>query len=225
MYAALSKQGCEGGRWDPDAFFARGRAEVGEVLEYVTSMGVDVLRGDALDFGCAIGRLTQALAGHFNHVVGVDISDSMLEAARLYNQLGSRVEYVLNTGPALNFAADRSFDFVYTNKVLQHIPPEYQAGYIREFVRVLRPGGLAVFQTRNGPLIKPGTVRAWLYTTNRRYIRRGLQRLKGQPPYEMHFIARAWVEEVVATAGAELVDVFDLSHGRGGSLRYCVRKA
>jgi hypothetical protein len=40
----------------------------------------------------------------------------------------------------------------------------------------------------------------------------------------MHFIARAWVEDVVAMSGARLVDVFDLSHGRAGSLRYCVRK-
>jgi 2-polyprenyl-3-methyl-5-hydroxy-6-metoxy-1,4-benzoquinol methylase len=141
MYAALSKRGHDGGRWDPDAFFARGRSEISDVLDYVTSLGLDVPRGAALDFGCAIGRLTQALAGQFEEVVGVDIADSMLAAARSYNQYGSRVEYVLNTGPALNFAADRSFDFVYSNKVLQHIPPEYQAAYITEFVRVLRPGG------------------------------------------------------------------------------------
>ena len=42
------------------------------------------------------------------------------------------------------------FDFIYSNIVLQHIPREAQFGYVREFGRILKPGGIAVFQTPAG---------------------------------------------------------------------------
>lgn len=222
MYAALTRPGREGNQWDPEEFFEDGRREIRAVLDYLDGLGADPARGRALDFGCAVGRLTQALADHFEEAVGVDIAAAMIDAARAHNRHGGRVRYVLNTAPDLAVLESASFDFVYTNKVLQHIPPEAQYAYIREFMRVLRPGGVAVFQTRNGPRIEPGTPRALLYTINRRYIRRLSQRLRGRVPYEMHFVARARVEEEVAGAGGRVVDVKDLSRGRAGkSLRYC----
>lgn len=225
LYAALSRGGTEGGRWDPEEFFANGRQRIAEIMEYVASLGVKPAHGRALDFGTGPGRLAQGLAQHFQQVTGVDIAESMVRVARQYNEHGDRVQYVVNTTPDLaRFGVD-TFDFVYTEKVLQHIPPELQLGYIREFVRVLRPGGLAVFQTRNGPRIMPGTLRASLYNLNRRHIRRLLQRLRGRHPYEMHFVARSRVEEVVADAGGRVIDVVDLSRGKPNrSLRYCITK-
>lgn len=222
MHAALTRAGTEDNRWDPEAFFENGRQEITDLLEYVGSLTAELRRDRALDFGCAVGRLTQALADHFREAVGVDIASAMIEAARAHNRHGGRVRYILNTAPDLDLLETASFDLVYTNKVLQHIPPAAQYAYIREFMRVLRPGGVAVFQTRNGPRIEPGTPRALLYTINRRYIRRLSQRLRGRVPYEMHFVARARVEEEVARAGGRTVDVVDLSRGRAGkSLRYC----
>jgi hypothetical protein len=92
-------------------------------------------------------------------------------------------------------------------------------------MRVLRPGGLAIFQARNGPRVKPGTLRSSLYTLNREYLRRLLQRLRGRPPYEMHYLARSRVEELIAEVGGRIVDVIDLSRRRPGrSLRYCATK-
>lgn len=224
LYAALSRKSCRGNRWDPEEFFRTGREEIAAVMEYLERLEVGPERGRALDFGCGVGRLTQALADHFERVVGVDIARSMIERARRYGADRNRVRYEVNTAPDLRCFEDASFDFVYSNKVLQHIPPEIQATYVREFVRVLRPGGVAVFQTRNGPRIRPGTPRAWLYTLNRRWLRRLLQRIRGRTPYEMHFIARSRVEEVVQEAGGRIVDVVDLSQGKPRkSLRYCVR--
>jgi 2-polyprenyl-3-methyl-5-hydroxy-6-metoxy-1,4-benzoquinol methylase len=225
MYAALTRSECRGGKWDAAEFFANGRAEIASVMAYMDGLGVPLARGRALDFGCGIGRLTQALAGHFQEVVGVDIASSMVEAARAHNQHGDRVRYLHNTRSDLHLLESSSFDFVYSNKVLQHIPPEAQSAYIKEFVRVLRPNGLAIFQTRNGPRIRPGTPRAWLYTLNRRYIRRLTQRVKGRAPYEMHYIAQSTVEELVGEAGGRVVDIVDLSQGKPRrSLRYSVRR-
>jgi 2-polyprenyl-3-methyl-5-hydroxy-6-metoxy-1,4-benzoquinol methylase len=223
LYAALSRNKLRGNRWDPKAFFENGRLEIRDVVAYVEARGLRLRRDRALDFGCAVGRLTQALADHFQAVVGVDIAVSMVEGARKFNTHGDRVTYLANTAPDLAVFESESFDFVYSNKVLQHIPPQHQLGYIREFVRVLRPGGIAVFQTRNGPLVRPRTLRAVLYTLNRRHFRRFAQRIRGRPAYEMHFVARSSVADAVASAGGRIVDVTDMSRGKPDkSLRYCV---
>ncbi|MFC7744192.1 methyltransferase domain-containing protein [Nocardiopsis composta] len=50
----------------------------------------------------------------------------------------------LNEAPDLSAFPDDSFDLVYTDLVLQHLPPELAAGYLREFTRVARPGGAMV---------------------------------------------------------------------------------
>lgn len=225
LYAALTRNELRGNRWDPDEFFATGRAQIQRVMEYVAALGLAPGRGRALDFGCGAGRLTQGLAEHFHEAVGVDIAESMVNAARGFNRHGERVSFLVNTAPDLGLFPAGSFDFVYTNKVLQHIPPDIQERYVGEFVRVLRPGGVAVFQMRNGPRIRPGSLRAVLYTLNRRHFRRFAQRIRGRAPYEMHYLARARVEECVAAAGGRIVDVVDLSpHRPGKSLRYCATR-
>jgi 2-polyprenyl-3-methyl-5-hydroxy-6-metoxy-1,4-benzoquinol methylase len=225
MYAALSRSGTTGNRWDPDAFFETGRREIGDVVAYVRSLGLTAAGDRALDFGCAVGRLTQALANHFDTVVGIDIATAMVERAREYNRHPEQVTYILNTAPDLALLESGSCDFVYSNKVLQHIRPAVQLGFIAEFVRVLRPGAVAVFQVRNGPRVLPGTLRAWLYRMNRIHLRRLGQRIRRRPPYEMHYIARADVESAVSDAGGRIVDVVDLSRGRRNrSLRYCVER-
>lgn len=223
MYAALSRNDFRGNRWDPETFFETGRREIGDVIEYLASHGLDPQRGRALDFGCAVGRLTQALADHFQRADGVDIATAMVERAREYNMHGERVHYHASRSPDLRLFGPATFDFVYSNKVLQHIPPEHQLAYIGEFVRVLRPGGVAVFQTRNGPVVRPGTARAFLYTLNRSYFRRFAQRVRGRPAYEMHYVAESRVREAVEAAGARVADVVDVSRGKPRkSLRYCV---
>jgi 2-polyprenyl-3-methyl-5-hydroxy-6-metoxy-1,4-benzoquinol methylase len=182
-------------------------------------------RNRALDFGCAVGRLTQALADHFAHVVGVDIAQAMVDQARAYNRHGARVDYVLNTAPDLRVFGDASFDFVYCNKVLQHIRPRAQLGFIREFVRLLRPGGVAAFQMRNGPDVRPGSMREQLYLLNRVHLRRLFQRVRGRTPYEMHYVARAQVEQALAEVGGRLLEVRDISQERPGrSLFYWVAR-
>jgi 2-polyprenyl-3-methyl-5-hydroxy-6-metoxy-1,4-benzoquinol methylase len=223
MYAALSRNELRGNRWDPDAFFENGRKEIRDVMTWIHERGIEFRRGRALDFGCAVGRLTQALADYFEAVVGVDIADSMVQRARDFNRHGDRVAYVVNTAPDLAVFDSESFDFVYTNKVLQHIPPRHQLDYMSEFVRLLRPGGVAIFQTRNGPLIRPRTLRALLYTLNRRHLRRVARRIRRRPGYEMHFVARESVAAAIEAAGGSIVDVTDVSRGKPGkSLRYCV---
>ena len=146
MWIILTVPGTEGGRWDPERFFASGEQEIEAVLAHLERRGIEVGRGRALDFGCGIGRLTQALAERFRRCDGVDIAPAMIEQARERNQHGERCRYHVNDAGDLRLFEEGSFDFVYSSIVLQHIEPELAKGYIAEFVRALSPGGVTVFQ-------------------------------------------------------------------------------
>jgi SAM-dependent methyltransferase len=130
-----------------DAFLASGEAEIeGRLREAGERWQLPRWRRHALDFGCGAGRLTQALASHFEHAVGVDVAPGMLETARGLNRKGDRCEFVLNDEPDLRRFPDDSFDMVYSVLVLQHLPSDLQRRYAAELARVLVPGGLLVFQ-------------------------------------------------------------------------------
>ena len=133
-------------QWDDNAFFQTGVAEIDQVMEYAASLPVSFARQRALDFGCGIGRLTQALAAHFSEVRGVDIAPSMIKAAYQFNAYGDRCHYDLNLASDLRLFPNDHFDFIYSNIVLQHMEPRYSRKYIREFIRVLVRGGLLIFQ-------------------------------------------------------------------------------
>ena len=101
-------------------------------------------RSKALDFGCGVGRLTRALLEHFAEAHGVDISAKMIEVAQ---RSTPRCQFHLNNSQNLSLFADETFDFVYSNRVLQHMPSQAMIEkYIREFFRISVPGGLVVFQ-------------------------------------------------------------------------------
>src|ERR1700759_5212062 len=119
MAAILTDESKSGGKWDVTEFMATGNAEIETVLQHLEAIGLQPdLRGTALDFGCGVGRLTQALARRFRSSVGVDISQEMIAQANTLNQY-EHCRYVVNTAPRLPFA-DNSFSFVYSNLVLQH---------------------------------------------------------------------------------------------------------
>lgn len=151
LYGVLSHQGKRGGKWGEAEFFGTGVAEIAELLEQAGRMGLTFPRGRALDFGCGVGRLSQALAAHFSEVTGVDISPAMLSLAEKYNQAGTRCKYLLNDRADLSLFPDSSFDLIYTNIVLQHMAPDIALGYLPEFLRVLSPQGLLAFQLPERP--------------------------------------------------------------------------
>ena len=158
LWAILSAPGTEGGRWKLGEFFATGREEIKSVLDYVKVHNGSVPEGSALDFGCGVGRLTQALCPFFAKVTGVDIAPAMLEQANQLNQFPGQCSFVLNARDDLRILEDRTQAFIYTSRVLQHMSPAYSKSYIKDFLRILKPGGILVFQLTEGPAQNPSTV-------------------------------------------------------------------
>jgi len=146
LWAVLSDPDKRGRRWEPDAFFATGRLEVEAQMAEAAVVGHPAGRTLALDFGCGAGRLTRALAAHFERAIGVDVSASMIETARRLNAGIDGLEFRVNPSPRIEGIADASVDLVFSRITLQHIPADLAEGYVAEFFRVLAPGGAAVFQ-------------------------------------------------------------------------------
>jgi len=103
--------------------------------------------GDALEIGAGTGYFSLNLMqeGAIERLVATDISTGMLASLAATAGalgLGERVETRQADAERLPFA-DESFDLVLGHAVLHHIPDLDQA--LREFSRVLRPGGAIVF--------------------------------------------------------------------------------
>ena len=98
----------------------------------------------ALEIGCGPGRLIRPMSRHFGEIHGVDVSPEMIAQARARLADLSAAHLHATTGSDLSLFPDNHFDFVYSYAVFQHIP---SAGivfsYLRETVRVLKPGGFA----------------------------------------------------------------------------------
>jgi SAM-dependent methyltransferase len=153
LWDILTDDSKAGGKWDVAEFMATGDAEIETVMRHLEGLAcIPNFEGEALDFGCGVGRVTQPLAGRFASCAGVDISQQMIRKAESLNRYG-HCRYVTSSDAQLPFA-DASFSFIYSNIVLQHVPQEFSEGYLREFVRVLAPGGVLVFGVQDSLEIK-----------------------------------------------------------------------
>ena len=213
-------------RWDVDEFFETGRADVARLVGDVERLAPSLQKRRALDFGCGIGRLAQAVAAHFDVVIGVDVADSMIARAREHNSTPERCQFEVNRNPHLRRFAGGTFDLVYSRLVLQHIPPRLMQRYIEELVRVLAPGGLLVFQLPTGsddprrafcnaPVLggrlKRGLPR-WLVHSYRQ-VKYHVYRIV-VPHMEMFGIAREAVTELVEGCGGQILEIRpDRGHG------------
>ncbi len=147
LYAILSTKT---GHSNIDDFFASGEEEVNAFINQCHQIGITLPGGTALDFGCGIGRLSRALAKHFDAVIGVDIAPAMIDLARQYNP-GDKFRFIVNTAPDLRVIPDAAVNFVFSRIVLQHIPPEIVKQYVTEFYRILRPGGIMAIHMPSTP--------------------------------------------------------------------------
>lgn len=102
---------------------------------------------DVLDLGCAGGFMAEALDDRGARVTGIDPAKDAIAAASAHAQdTGRDIRYDVGLGEALPYA-DASFDAVVCVDVLEHV--QSLPRVISETARVLRPGGLFLFDTIN----------------------------------------------------------------------------
>jgi SAM-dependent methyltransferase len=214
-----------GGRWEVEEFLALDRQDVDRARGILTGLGLPTTWDRVLDFGCGAGRLSQALAEHADEVVGLDVSPPMLETARALDRSDGRCSFVLGEDPDLRAFPDGSFDLVYTERVLQHLPRPVLENYLAEFVRVLRPGGVAYLHCTTRPMWTPRGM-AWRFAPGP-LVRWAQRRLLGYPaPMRMTGMTEERVAAVVGAAGAEVLAgvAVDEPETHWQARRYVVRK-
>lgn len=116
----------------------------------VDRLRLDPAHLDLLDVGCGGGLLAEEFARMGCRVTGIDRSLPTLGAARAHaSAAGLAIDYREGSADALPFEA-RRFDVVSCCDVLEHVddPERVLAG----IARVLRPGGVFVFDTINRTL-------------------------------------------------------------------------
>ena len=136
---------------DPDmaTFFETGRKIVAEALDGTPFSPPG--RELAVEIGSGVGRVCLALADRFDRVVGIDVSPEMVRRARELVP-DERITFELGDGATLGSLASGSVDLVLSFTVFQHIPDRAVIEhYLEEAGRVLRPGGVVVFQWNNTP--------------------------------------------------------------------------
>lgn len=134
--------------WDPASFFASGEEDYMRLVDPFLKMSrFDPVGKSALELGCGVGRMTRSFAQHFASVVAIDISADMLAQAKSYLPEMLNIAWVQGNGANLDGIDSQSADFAFSYIVLQHMPEaEITFCYVRELLRVVKPGGFFLFQ-------------------------------------------------------------------------------
>lgn len=117
------------------------------IIERAQAAGFDSL----LDIACGTGAmlLEIAQASPAAQLAGVDLSTGMLEVAR--ERLDGRAELTKADATVLPYG-DGSFDVITCNHAFHHFPDPVAA--LREWHRVLRPGGALIIGENRRPALK-----------------------------------------------------------------------
>lgn len=167
-----------------DAFYKTGRDDIVMFADLIRRAS-DTLPSGArgLDFGCGVGRLTEAMTEFCDHVTGVDVAPGMLERAR---QRSGKPTYQ-ETLP------DGEFDWINSHIVFQHMPTAKGLEFLDRLLERLAPNGTISLQFPYGrggfkpphTTIEPlGTMQMFDYDLNvicKRLIDRGVWRMLMHP--------------------------------------------
>jgi 2-polyprenyl-6-hydroxyphenyl methylase/3-demethylubiquinone-9 3-methyltransferase len=192
-------------------------------------------RADArlLDLGCGLGIHSEFWQARGLRVTGLDRDQAMIthasERARAHHW---PIRYELGNADRLPFA-DRSFDIVYANSLLEHVPDWPRC--VEEWIRVLAPGGLLWIETTNVFYPRQGEFR-WLplYSWWPPFLKRIAVRLAQGPwpalanytPWPaLHWFSFFQLRRFLEARGLSVSDRFDwMDVAQAGAAKKMVRR-
>ena len=131
-----------------DQFYDSGMYDATRLFRTLDRSNIDyTVFNSCLEYGCGLGRVTRWLSEKFDIVYGYDISLAHLKSAESYLNRRHINNTVLRHVKGINdILCLPKVDLVYSILVLQHNPPPLTSLIIREFIKSLNPGGVALFQ-------------------------------------------------------------------------------
>jgi len=151
--------------WDPNSVLYLLKTSVnpwrvGYAKRKLGELGLNPVGKKALEVGCGGGILCEEIAAMGFDTTGIDPSAHSLNIAANHARLsGLRIKYEQGTGESLPYA-DGAYDVVFCCDVLEHVRDLPKV--ISEISRVLRPGGVFVFDTINRTFIsKLVAIKIW----------------------------------------------------------------
>ncbi|UZE97999.1 malonyl-ACP O-methyltransferase BioC [Alkalimarinus alittae] len=128
------------GSYDKVAYFQR---NVGyRLLELIPQETLLTNNTTRVDLGCGTGYFTPKLQRSDSHIVGLDLSEGMINHAR-ENRVGD-IQWIVGDAEVLPFA-DSSIDLIFSSLAVQWCSSYEQL--FAELFRVLKPGGVIAFST------------------------------------------------------------------------------
>jgi 2-polyprenyl-3-methyl-5-hydroxy-6-metoxy-1,4-benzoquinol methylase len=181
------------------SFYASGQHDVDCLVKMLARNGIDYSQfKSCLEFGCGVGRCTRWLCARFARVHGCDISQAHLRIAENYfAAVGIHNVTLQHIRQVQDLKTLPGVDLVYSLIVLQHNPPPIIDLIIRQFIRILNPGGIAFFQV---PTYRSG------YTFSLQNYLRNETRTRNM---EMHALPQKQIFEIVRQEGGKIIEVVE----------------
>ena len=171
-------------------------------LRYVQN-AIALRDAKVIDVGCGGGILAESMARAGARVLGIDLSQAVLDVARLH-ALESRVSVDYQSGAAEEIARQRpgGFNLVTCMEMLEHVPDP--AGTLSALATLTRPGGDVIISTLNR-----NAVAFAVAIIGAEYIARALP--KGTHEY-LKFIKPSELARWGRGAGLELQDLTGIAY-------------
>ncbi|SRR6266481_256071 len=178
-----------------DKFWASGESEV-IILEGMLARHdfASLSTKICVEYGCGVGRVTIGMARRFAQVHAYDISQGHLSLAeqRAHEVGVPNCKFHLCSDNLLNPLEE--CDLFYSKIVFQHNPPPVIHQLIRNALRALKPGGIAIFQVPTYCIGYRFSINEWLATDD-------------ELDMQMHCLPQHVIFPIIADENCELLEV------------------
>lgn len=103
-------------------------------------------KATVLDLGCGSGRDAEYLSNAGLNVIGVDLSEGLINEAR---KRRSNIDFRVMDLEKLDFS-ENSFDGIWSKLTILHVDRDTLPGILKNLHKILKPGGVLFIETKAG---------------------------------------------------------------------------